>query len=60
MRLSDDSTFTLDSTPDLSSAHGFTLSPMAARGVIVRRVGCNDKLFQEEDALTRPPTMKIT
>ena len=26
---------------------------MAARRVIVRHVGCDDKLFQEEDALTR-------
>src|SRR5271157_5623817 len=35
---------------------GFTLTPMAARRVIVRHVGCDDKLFQEEDALTRGDT----
>ena len=32
---------------------GFTLTPMAARRVIVRHIGCDDKLFQEEDALAR-------
>jgi hypothetical protein len=29
---------------------------MAARRVIVGHVGCDDKLFQEEDALTRGNT----
>src|SRR5664279_5877930 len=35
---------------------GFTLTPMAARRVIVRHVSGDDKLFQEEDALTRGNT----
>ena len=35
---------------------GFTFTPMAARRVIVGHVGCDDKLFQEEDALTRGNT----
>ena len=32
---------------------GFTLTPMAARRVIIGHISRDDKVFQEEDALTR-------